>query len=163
MGKRHSAGFLFLSRGKILVLRRSRHSRNAGTWGLPGGQRDAGESSWEAAQREASEEMGGVPLSEVLGQVVVDRPGKRYRIFVCHAGDKAHRRYMPSLNREHTEARWVSVAWCIRHLDDLHPVLAAMLESSRVARELERAARRGKMLRRHEARVARARVRSRAA
>ena len=63
--------------GEVLLLRRAgRH--NYGTWGLPGGNADAGDADLLAtARREAEEEMGpGLPPFEVVAQVLTVR-GKR--------------------------------------------------------------------------------------
>lgn len=57
----------------LLLRRTSKH--NFGTWGLPGGNVDAGDADLLAtALREAKEEMGpGVPPFEVLAQVLTIR------------------------------------------------------------------------------------------
>jgi 8-oxo-dGTP pyrophosphatase MutT (NUDIX family) len=159
---KRSAGLLLTSDGHVLLLRRSRHMNNAGLWGLPGGQRDAGERAWQTAWREACEEMGPPPPASVRGRLTVERgealrrrsgrkaaskrrdrrrrASKRYDVFVCDAGRRAHKRYEPHLNAEHDAWQWVSLAWCIAHRDALHPVLRALLDTplgvDALAREL---------------------------
>ncbi len=49
--------------GEVLLQLRSPWSHHGGTWGVPGGARDLGESAVEAAVREASEEVGLAPSS----------------------------------------------------------------------------------------------------
>jgi 8-oxo-dGTP pyrophosphatase MutT (NUDIX family) len=160
---RRSAGILYVSDGRLLVLKRSRRVRNSGKWGLPGGKRDGQESAWETAQREMREEIGQGPLAQMLGEVVVDRPGKQYRFFVLRAARKARRSFKPNLNHEHTRSRWVTLDWCMRHLSQLHPVLREALRASDCNHELSRALEHGKGLRRQSASGETAQVRTRAA
>lgn len=126
---KRSAGLLFLSGRRLLLLRRSKTSNNAGLWGLPGGRRSPGESAAKAAWREAGEELRRVPTAEVVGrcQLERDRGRKRYDIFVCQAGKRARERYRPRLNHEHDRYQWVTLDWCLAHRHELHPVLAELL------------------------------------
>ena len=163
MGRRRSSGILFISDGRLLVLRRSACSRNGGKWGLPGGRRGRSESAWIAAWRESVEEMGHVPLSQPVGAFVVDRPGKQYKVFVCRAAAATRHNFAPELNHEHTRARWVDLSWCRRHMSGLHPVLASLVRAEASAHQLERALDPGRVLQVTETAVARTRVRSRAA
>ena len=52
----------------LLLLRNSKH--NDKTWGLPGGNADKGERVLDTAKREATEEMGSMPLCNVSGQIL---------------------------------------------------------------------------------------------
>ncbi|MCO4763112.1 MAG: NUDIX hydrolase [Myxococcales bacterium] len=124
---KRSAGLLFLSGGKLLIVRRSRSSNNAGLWGLPGGRRDPGESAAVTAWREAAEEMHRVPTAEVLSRCRVTRGTKRYDIFICQASDRAVRKFTPKLNAEHDRYKWATLQWCLAHRASLHPVLAELL------------------------------------
>ncbi len=163
MKTRRSAGILYISDGKLLLLKRSRTVRNSRKWGLPGGRRDAGESAWRTAQRESHEEMGGAPLAQILGELVIDRPGKRYRVFVCRAARSAVEGFGPVLNEEHTRARWVDLDWCLANTHKLHPVLASALSAQACRDELARVLSTGKGLRSRRASVQDVQVRTRAA
>lgn len=46
---------------RFLLQKRDDQAPNGGTWGLPGGKTRIGESPWDAAVREAREELGGLP------------------------------------------------------------------------------------------------------
>ncbi len=130
---KRSAGLLFLSGRRLLLLRRSESSNNAGLWGLPGGRLDAAETAAEAAWREAAEEMTRVPTADVVGRCQLlrrrdrDRRQKQYDVFVCVAGKCARERYKPGLNGEHDRHQWVTLDWCLAHRELLHPVLAELL------------------------------------
>lgn len=54
----------------IIVIKRAHRGRNAGQWGLPGGELDAGETAERAALRELHEEVGlRLPAGDVLGRL----------------------------------------------------------------------------------------------
>lgn len=113
------AGLLIVKgeRGEVggrvaLLLKRSMQSGNGGTWGLPGGNRDPGETDlWETALREAQEEMGVVEEAwlERLATVLTKR-GKRnekeYTVYVVRMLEEA---WEPVLNEEHTAWEWVAL------------------------------------------------------
>jgi len=74
-GRFGAAGVVFVHRadGAALVMlqQRSAWAHEGGTWSCAGGAIDEGESAFEAALREASEEVGEIPLSHrVLGEYV---------------------------------------------------------------------------------------------
>ena len=52
-----SAGLLLVDRGRVLLQLRAVWAHQGGTWAIPGGARERGESAVEAALREAGEEM----------------------------------------------------------------------------------------------------------
>ncbi len=126
--RKHSAGLLLLSGKRLLVLERAPGTRNPGTWGLPGGQRNAGEAAYEAAVREANEEMGGAPPHLVVGEVAVQRSARRYEVFACRTPRDRRAHWRPRLDKEHIAWRWVSLKWCLRNKRRLHPVLRALVE-----------------------------------
>lgn len=117
------AGLLIVRRGpdgrnetrEALLLKRSMSSGNPGTWGLPGGNRDAGETDlWETAMREAGEEMGGVEEAWFLRlATVLTRRGKRekkeYTVYVVEMEAGVASGWVPGLNEEHTAWRWVGL------------------------------------------------------
>lgn len=57
-GHRGAAGLLLAERGRVLLQLRARWAHQGGTWSIPGGAREPGESYAEAALREAHEELG---------------------------------------------------------------------------------------------------------
>ncbi len=118
-----SAGLLLFSGKRILLLKRVRLSPNGGTWGLPGGQCHPLESSFQTAVREAEEEIGDIPRNHLIGSVAVQRSHRRYEIFAVRTKKRMRKCWVPRLNQEHSSFRWVSFKWCLRHMDDLHPVL----------------------------------------
>jgi 8-oxo-dGTP diphosphatase len=56
-GRRGAAGLLIADDGRVLLQLRAAWSHQGGTWSIPGGARERGESAVEAALREAQEEM----------------------------------------------------------------------------------------------------------
>jgi 8-oxo-dGTP diphosphatase len=56
-GRRGAAGLLVADRGRVLLQLRAGWSHQGGTWSIPGGALERGESAVEAALREAREEM----------------------------------------------------------------------------------------------------------
>ncbi|GGR60978.1 8-oxo-dGTP pyrophosphatase MutT (NUDIX family) [Nocardioides luteus] len=57
-GHRGAAGLLVVARGHVLLQLRSQRVQLGGTWSIPGGALEYGESAEEAALREAREETG---------------------------------------------------------------------------------------------------------
>ena len=95
--------------GKFLVGRRSPHKRlYPGVWDLPGGHVQAGEAVEAALVREILEEIGVVPTSYRLAQVLTERdPGAHghrvYHVFLVSQWTGGEPRLC---NGEHTELRW---------------------------------------------------------
>jgi 8-oxo-dGTP diphosphatase len=56
-GRRGAAGLLVADRGRVLLQLRARWAHQGGTWSIPGGARERGETALQAALREAHEEM----------------------------------------------------------------------------------------------------------
>ena len=56
-GRRGAAGLLLADGGRVLLQLRARWSHQGGTWSIPGGARERGETAVQAALREAHEEM----------------------------------------------------------------------------------------------------------
>jgi 8-oxo-dGTP diphosphatase len=57
-GRRGAAGLLLADTGRVLLQLRARWAHQGGTWSIPGGAREAGETYADAALREAAEELG---------------------------------------------------------------------------------------------------------
>lgn len=98
------AGIMFVCEGNALLLRRAPdpHDEWSGCWNFPGGSSEMGESPLQTAVREVSEEIGAVPSYKIWDHVCV--PG--YTLFIA----QVFRPFTPSLNREHTHARWVPLS-----------------------------------------------------
>ncbi len=62
--------------GNKVMLMRKVGKHGAGKWGLPGGSADSKDrDDLATAEREAKEEVGGIPAHEVKGQILVKRCG----------------------------------------------------------------------------------------
>ncbi|GGY77037.1 NUDIX domain-containing protein [Streptomyces anulatus] len=73
---RYTADVVLLAVGHVLLIQR-RWYPHAGSWALPGGHVDAGETSLQAAVRELKEETGITVPVDALGQVgAFDAPGR---------------------------------------------------------------------------------------
>jgi 8-oxo-dGTP pyrophosphatase MutT (NUDIX family) len=142
------AGFLFCCGGEVLLLlRRSKH--NDKTWGLAGGNADAGETLEQVALRESFEEMGSVPGGAKEGDtgtpfltVRGKRMQKHYTVFVKHISAEAKAAFVPQLNEEHREWKWIAAsqvalsAHASREELPLHPVVALLFNSQPDAMEV---------------------------
>lgn len=80
--------------------------RHPGTWGLPGGKMDAGETLIQAIERECSEEMGSMPqyirLAPLEKFTSADH-GFVYHTFFCSVATE----FTPVLNDEHVGWAWI--------------------------------------------------------
>ena len=91
--------------GCYLICRRPPDKRHGGMWEFPGGKLEAGESMFDAAQRELAEELSMQVHSVAAPLLAVHDSGSPYVISftpVQASGD-------PQL-REHTDCRWLSPA-----------------------------------------------------
>ncbi len=136
-----AAGLLLDTGTRVLLLLRSIGS-GSGTWGLPGGSLEVGETPYEAACRECCEEIGDLPPHRVVGTLsgkrgeALRRSGLRplsgtrgdsgrrhpgvYTTYHCLVAPEQVK--MPvRLNAEHERALWVPDMWVMDHRDDLHP------------------------------------------
>ena len=111
-----AAGIIFVAPdGDILLIKRSDKEKNyAGHWSLPGGGVEDGETPWDGAMREASEELGGPGDDALFGAAftgkkarLIDKvttpTGITFHTFAVRAEEK----FAPQLNDEHTEHAWV--------------------------------------------------------
>ncbi len=88
-GPRGAAGLLVAHDGHVLLQLRARWAHQGGTWSIPGGARERGESSVEAALREANEELGVDPGSvETLGSYVAECGGWLYETVFARATEQ---------------------------------------------------------------------------
>jgi 8-oxo-dGTP pyrophosphatase MutT (NUDIX family) len=131
---RGGAGIFFTDGDKVLLLKRSKKGDNCGSWGLPGGKIEEGESPIDAALREAKEECG-----KVLGQRFEDAKETdglhEWTTFFF----KVKRPFECELSDEHTDYKWAD----IKSLDkyELHPKLKENL--GRYLNLLKRSSRKG--------------------
>lgn len=119
----HGAAGLLLRApdGRLLLQHRAERSHHGGTWGVPGGARDSGESAVVAALREAGEEtdLDGA-TARIDGVLRDDHGGWSYTTVLGSV--PAPEPVLPG-NWESTELRWVTTAQLTEL--PLHPGLAA--------------------------------------
>ena len=98
--------FYSVSTQRYLYLLRN-DPRHPGTWGLPGGKIEDGETLIEAITRECTEEMGAMPdyirLAPVEKFTSADE-GFVYHTFFCSVVGE----FCPTLNHEHNGWAWIS-------------------------------------------------------
>jgi len=77
-------------------------------WGLVGGTNEAGETPWQACEREILEEIGLVDISKILPlERFCSRDGEfEYHTYVC----LVDKEFIPVLNYEHDGYAWVEYA-----------------------------------------------------
>lgn len=111
----YAAGILFITpQGQMLLLERGMSADNPGTWGLPAGHVEEGESAEGTARRETLEETGFNYTGEL-------RPLSTRNGFTTFLA-QVEKPFAVQLNHEHTAFRWSS------HQTNLHPNLRALLE-----------------------------------
>jgi len=97
--------FYAIDTQRYLYLMRS-DPKHPGSWGLPGGRVEAGESLLDAMTRECREEMGFVP--DYLRMIPLEKfttvdAGFEYHTFFC----VVDREFVPQLNDEHLGYAWI--------------------------------------------------------
>ena len=93
--------------------------RHPGTWGLPGGKVDPGETLIQAINRECSEEMGFLPDYIKLAPIEKFTSSDTkfcYHTFFCRVAKE----FVPKLNDEHVGWAWISTGHWPR---PMHPGL----------------------------------------
>lgn len=109
------------------------HNSYAGTWALPGGKIEPGETVSSALAREIKEELGGVIHDGKLYPIekfTSDNKKFIYHTFLIPVDDE----FIPELNKEHQ-----GYAWCpISHFPKpLHPGVWKTISFSEVTNKLE--------------------------
>lgn len=115
------AGIFFTDGKKVLLLKRSEKGDGYGTWGLPGGKIEEGESAIDAARREAKEECGKVKGQRFDDLVEKDGLHKWTTFFF-----RIEKPFKCKLSDEHTEYKWFKIG----ELKDqkLHPKMKENLD-----------------------------------
>lgn len=93
-------------KGQVLVLK-----RGDGTWGMPGGWADVGESPFESAKRETLEETGldvkPVGYIAVTYKTPKTYPGFASQVNICVAVEPVSGDQKVSLSHEHSDYKWI--------------------------------------------------------
>lgn len=114
--------FYSVATDRYLYLMR-RDARHPGSWGLPGGKAEAGESLLAAMERECQEEIGTFPkyIKLVpLEKFTSDDQRFSYHTFFCCVATE----FQPVLNREHSGYAWIDSAHWPK---PMHPGLWSMV------------------------------------
>lgn len=110
-GARHwglvgAAGLLLTDGHRVLLQHRAPWSHFGGTWGIPGGARNTGESAIDGALREAAEEAGVITGEvQVIESTVLDHPDWSYTTVLGFTATP--RDHVPT-DAESIEIRWVN-------------------------------------------------------
>lgn len=102
---KQAAGILFTDGKKVLLLRRASGSNNAGTWGLPGGVSEDGESQIQTAIRETKEETG---LNRIPGRRLDSHDHRSSGVHFTTFLYRIPKTFNIRLSSEHTSYEWVS-------------------------------------------------------
>ena len=109
------AGIMVTCDKKVLILKRAHYKGDpySGYWNFPGGTSEVGESAYDTAVRETSEEIGiSVPFIKVVDHV----ESKGYTMFI----GKVSLEFTPEIDEEHTDFKWVDLS-SIPSIEKLHP------------------------------------------
>jgi 8-oxo-dGTP pyrophosphatase MutT (NUDIX family) len=115
------AGVFFTNGKKVLLLKRSGKGDNGGTWGLPGGKLEEGESSIDGAIREAKEECGRIKGQRFDDLKETDGLHDWTTFFF-----KVEKPFKCKLSDEHTDYKWVELENIKKY--NLHPKLRENLD-----------------------------------
>lgn len=95
------------SEPEVLLQLRVSWSHQGGTWAVPGGAINRGETAWEGAVREFAEEAGFAALREPSGSHVLRHPDWSYTTFVAEVADP-NVEILP--NTESEQLQWVPLS-----------------------------------------------------
>lgn len=117
-----SPNYQLAAEPEVLLQLRVSWSHEGGTWAVPGGAINRGETAWEGAIREFSEEAGFSEFREPSGSHVLEHPDWSYTTFVAQVADP---NVEPVANRESEDLRWVPVSR-VEDLELMAPFRAAL-------------------------------------
>ena len=124
--------FYSIATDRYLYLMRD-DAKHPGSWGLPGGKAEVGESLLIAMKRECEEEIGGFPdfvKLVPLEKFTSDDQRFSYHTFFCCVDSE----FRPTLNHEHLGYAWVdSVTWP----KPLHPGLWSTINFDAIREKIE--------------------------
>ena len=105
---REGAGVLIIAEdGRVLLLKRSSSVDQPGTWGIPGGALQEGETDpWKGAMQELREETGLSVSGKKLGKYVFKSGAFRFTTFIIQVDVDAADRMRPRLDWENTDWGW---------------------------------------------------------
>jgi 8-oxo-dGTP pyrophosphatase MutT (NUDIX family)/predicted ABC-type ATPase len=110
-GRKIAAGALVFAGDYVLLTQRG----DDYSWGLPGGEVEAGEDAKEAAERESEEEIGGLPPTQDTGiRLVVDYDTVRYVTVVLRAAANAAQTWRPNVGSASHGVETAGFAWVPR-------------------------------------------------
>jgi len=129
-----AVGVWFLSRStrRYLYLLRN-DQKHPGSWGLPGGKVESGETLLGGMERECIEELGGMPAYRKLIPVeqFTSADGKfEYHTWVCVIDNE----FIPVLNHEHIGYSWIDVGTFPK---PMHPGLWSTINIDVIQEKLE--------------------------
>lgn len=121
-----AAGVVFVHRAgdqppRVMLQRRSAFAHEGGTWSCAGGALDEDETPYDAALREASEEIGEIPTGHRLLGSYVFAPARDWTYTTLVV--EVDRPFGESVNFETDAVAWVAVDEVVRL--ELHPGFAA--------------------------------------
>ncbi|MDG7050732.1 MAG: DUF1073 domain-containing protein [Nitrososphaerota archaeon] len=115
-----AAGIILMNQdGKILILKRAFDAPFGGTWGLPGGMIEAGETPEIAARRELFEETG---LAIDAPVMMIDNEGEFTTFSALLLGNN-----IVKINKESQAHAWIDISKAIPSTFELHPNLLRVL------------------------------------
>jgi len=126
------AGALLTTGDRVLLLLRSAHVTEPGTWGIPGGAMDEDERPVDTAVRETREEIG-IDLTKIEHRVMGEYTWKStdsnftYTSIVLRVPENLMTSYL-ELNWESDAGRWVNEDWVRRNKGLLHPGLKKYID-----------------------------------
>lgn len=126
------AWFYSLDTNRYLYLMRN-DTKNPGTWGLPGGKVDAGETLLQALERECQEEIGRWPdLTKLVPlEQFTSADGRfAYHTFLCVIDQE----FQPCLNHEHLGYAWLDRGQWPR---PMHPGLWSTVNFAEIRAKIE--------------------------